>query len=480
MVNEVVSEERVVPSDVIDPGELPPLIYKDLPEPIGWKQMVGPSILILGASIGSGEFVLWPYLTAHYGFAIWWACMLGILTQFFVNMEIERWTLATGECSVISYCRLSKHWAWAFLIMTAVPWAWPGWATGAASALSFVIGGNHVVYSILGLIAVGIAISAGPVVYNTVEKLQEVMVIVMIALSILFFLITFKLASVGAMIAGTFKVGYMPEGISLPLLLGAIAYAGAGGALNLAQSNYIRDKGYAMGKFVGRITSPITGKPEPIPATGFFFEPTEDNMRKWRGWWKAANWEHFITFFVLGALSLILLSLISYNTVFGLEGLGEGFDFIKNEGMEIGKLYGPLLKYLFWLMGVVILFTTELGVMDIVARVCTDIIKVNWMRESEISNRAIYFTILWVEIALGIIIILSGINRPLPLLIIGSCLNGMVMFFYSMLLLWYNNKVIPKHIQMGKVRFIALVWASGFYGYFTLAVLGSQIPKLFG
>jgi hypothetical protein len=33
---------------------------------------------------------------------------------------------------------------------------------------------------------------------------------------------------------------------------------------------------------------------------------------------------------------------------------------------------------------------------------------------------------------------------------------------------------------MGKIRFIALVWASGFYGYFTIAVLKDQIPKLLG
>jgi hypothetical protein len=203
-------------------------------------------------------------------------------------------------------------------------------------------------------------------------------------------------------------------------------------------------------------------------------------MRKWSGWWKAANWEHFITFFVLGAVSLILLSLISYNTVYGLEGLGKGFDFIRSEGIEIGKLYGPFMKNIFWLMGVFILFTTELGVMDIVARVCTDIIKVNWMRESEIGYGTVYFIILWIEIAFGIIIILSGINKPIVLLVIGACLNGMVMFLYSMLLLWFNNKVIPKQLAMGKTRFIALVWASGFYGYFTFAVLKSQIPKLFG
>ena len=47
MADQVDSEEKVVPSDVIDPGELPPLRYKDLPEPIGWKQMIGPSILLV-------------------------------------------------------------------------------------------------------------------------------------------------------------------------------------------------------------------------------------------------------------------------------------------------------------------------------------------------------------------------------------------------------------------------------------------------
>jgi hypothetical protein len=73
----------------------------DLPEPVRLRRMIGPSVILAGLSIGSGEFVLWPRLTAEWGFALFWACWVGVTIQFFLNMEIERWTLATGE----SACR---------------------------------------------------------------------------------------------------------------------------------------------------------------------------------------------------------------------------------------------------------------------------------------------------------------------------------------------------------------------------------------
>jgi hypothetical protein len=46
----------------------------DLPAPVSLRRMVGPSIILAGLSIGSGEFVLWPRLTAEYGFAVFWGC----------------------------------------------------------------------------------------------------------------------------------------------------------------------------------------------------------------------------------------------------------------------------------------------------------------------------------------------------------------------------------------------------------------------
>ncbi|MED5447011.1 MAG: Nramp family divalent metal transporter, partial [Planctomycetota bacterium] len=92
----VAADEATVPDETVRCGSLPPLKWRDLPEPISWKKMVGPSIMLAGLALGSGEFVIWPYITYKAGFIFFWACILGVITQYFLNMEIERWTLATG------------------------------------------------------------------------------------------------------------------------------------------------------------------------------------------------------------------------------------------------------------------------------------------------------------------------------------------------------------------------------------------------
>ena len=50
-------------SALIPPGTLPPLGERDLPPPVPLRQMIGPSIILAGLALGSGEFVLWPYIT---------------------------------------------------------------------------------------------------------------------------------------------------------------------------------------------------------------------------------------------------------------------------------------------------------------------------------------------------------------------------------------------------------------------------------
>ena len=161
--------------------------------------------------------------------------MLGVTTQYFINMEVERWTLATGETAVTGFCRLWKHWAWIFLLCNVIPWMWPGWASGAATLLTWEIGGGEtvrVVYSILSLIAVGLVLTLGPVVYNTVERIQIVLVgCVLLFLVVIFFLVV-DLVHVVDMFKGIANVGYIPEGMDLQLLLGAIAF--------------YSDKGYAI------------------------------------------------------------------------------------------------------------------------------------------------------------------------------------------------------------------------------------------
>jgi hypothetical protein len=496
--------EDLVPDAVIPHQHLPPLRYRDMPEPVPWVKMVGPSIILAGLALGSGEFLIWPHITFKSGFVFYWACMLGVLTQFFVNMEIERWTLVTGESAITGFCRLSRHWAWVMLILTIVPFAWPGWATGAGTIVSWMlfgpvetvaadgsaeIGARYVTgFGIGGLLLVGAVLTAGPVVYNTVERIQTVLVGLILVLVVVLAILVVRPDAVVAMAKGTVNIGGMPDlrptdeggtGLTFMGLLGALAFAGAGGAINLGQSNYIKDKGYGMGRYIGRITSPITGQEEAISEVGYTFRHTPENMARWRQWWRAANLEHFVSFFLTCVVCLCLLALVAYSLLYdasghlkpGMEQFGSGFTFIWGEATVLAAR-AVWLKWAFLICGVAILLTTELGVLDAVARVCADIVKTNYCPQStQWSVSKLYFLLLWGEIGLGIIILANVLSEPRLLILLASALNGAVMFLYSLILLYMNNRIISRNLAMSPLRFVAIVWSCAFFGYFTMQAL---------
>ena len=45
----------------------------------------GPAFLVIALGIGSGEFILWPFLSVHYGFGILWGALLGITLQLCID-----------------------------------------------------------------------------------------------------------------------------------------------------------------------------------------------------------------------------------------------------------------------------------------------------------------------------------------------------------------------------------------------------------
>src|SRR5687768_8569490 len=117
--------EKLIPANIIPPGDLPPLRERDLPAPVSLRQMIGPSIILAGLALGSGEFVIWPHITFKTQFVFFWACLLAVVMQYFLNLEIMRWTLATGETAMTGIIRLSRHLAWLFLVLNIVPWMLP-------------------------------------------------------------------------------------------------------------------------------------------------------------------------------------------------------------------------------------------------------------------------------------------------------------------------------------------------------------------
>ena len=456
---------------------------KELPKPLSLRKLIGPSFIILALGLGSGEVILWPYLTANYGFGIIWGALLGITFQFFMNMEIERYALAHGESVFVGFARKIRFISFWFLVSTFIPWMWPGIIASSAKFLGTVVGINETQYLAMGLLVlIGIILSLGPILYKTVETLQKT--IIMIGIPSIFLLSIFlaKGSDWVKLAQGTIGIGegfaFLPEGIAIASFLGALAYAGAGGNLNLAQSFYIKEKGYGMGKYGGRITSLLTGKNEDITLTGYSFEPTEESLSRFKVWWKNINIEHLIIFWLTGAVTILLLSLLSYVTVYGQQGNEQGVNFVIKEAQVIGQKILPIVGTMFLLVVSLTLFGTQLGVFDATSRILSEnLILSSFNRLKGKDLRVLYYLVLWLQILAGLVIMLLGFTEPLQLVIIAAVLNAMAMFVHTGLTLWLNMTSLDKEIRPSLFRISAMGLAFVFYGGFSLYVVYDRFLK---
>ncbi len=445
---------------------LPAIGSRDLPEPIPVRKLLGASVVILATALGSGEFIIWPYITTQIGIAFLWLAAFGFFMQYVLNMEIERYTLATGETAVTGFTRYWKPWGIIFVLGAILPNAFPGWASGGATMINYMgligEGAIPIVASIV-LVATALALTLSPVVYQALEKIQMVLVgIIMLFLVVGVFVATKLGAWASVVTQAPGSVPGLPGAIATlgaATFLGAIAFAGAGGASNLTQSNYIRDKGLGMGGRMPKIVSPITGEEVAAPSLGYTFPLNEENMRRWRTWWKVADREHFITFFVLGLLTLIMLSVLVWSTVGGgVGGVEADTTFIDKEAAVLGNQIGDWFRIFFLFAGMVVLFSTSIGIMDYVSRLSASELKVSFFPDSEtITESRIYFALAWVIAIAGSLILVAGLEAPLVLLIIAASGGGVVMFFYSGMLIWMNTRALPDPIKLKGWRLV-MMW----------------------
>jgi hypothetical protein len=443
---------------------LPAVEYRDLPEPLPLRKIVGASVILLATAIGSGELIIWPYITTTVGVGLLWLAAFGFATQYFLNMEIERYTLVTGETAVTGFSRFWKPWGIIFALGAILPNAFPGWAASGATMITYLIGGGSVpLIATIGLIAIGLAITISPVVYQTLEKVEMVLVVIIVAFLLLAIIISTDAGVwAGIVTEAPSGVANLPRYINelgIATILGAIAFAGAGGASNLVQSNWIRDKGLGMGARMSKIVSPITGEEEAAPSIGYMMRTDEENMRRWRGWWKVANQEQIFTFVILGLLTLIGLSVLVASVLpQGTYGEPGDIAFLQKEAQALGNQIGPWFETFFYIAGFAILFSTNVGIIDYVSRLTADTLKTGYLAQSQFwSESKIYFVIAWIMCIGGAAILFAGLEQPLVLLIIASSGGGVVMFLYSGMLIWLNRRALPEPLKLKSWRLVGMV-----------------------
>src|SRR6476469_10393177 len=125
----------------LQPWGLAELPEAPRPRGLQWFSAIGPGVIVLGVSIGSGEFLLGPAAFVKYGLSLLWVVGIAALLQTLLNVELMRYTMATGEPIMTGFMRTRPHstfWAWFYAAFYFLQMGWPGWAGAAAGAVFFL------------------------------------------------------------------------------------------------------------------------------------------------------------------------------------------------------------------------------------------------------------------------------------------------------------------------------------------------------
>ena len=461
----------------------------DLPEKkLPFWKIAGPGAILVGLSIGAGEIIIWPRIAAEYGASMVWAAVLGVFLQLWINFEVGRWTIATGETVYTGYSRVWRTFAPIFILLTLLGWIAPGWGRASGLALkALLVGtegwGSDTIWTVFTFAAVALILFGPKLVYNSVEKTIELLVIIV---TIGLIVVAISVGSAGTwkeLGSGLVNIGYKDPGLTVKDFFIALVFAGAGGTANLFYTFYLRDKNIGMGARLPELQNPLRGRTETIPATGFRFNETDENRNRFKAWWDYVRKDQIIFFWALNSVTMLLfifgaLAVLHPKGIVPSQGT-----LIWDEAQVLGEVWGSTGRVIFLLVGVATLFGTQLALIDGVARSISDIVYTNFKgaRKRELSWWYLLIAGLWIVVGCVITFVMERMGvSELGFLFNAAYMGGFAMAIYVPLTLFINHRYLPKFAKPGWLCTVMMGIASLVYVGFAVYCIIWEIGRRLG
>jgi len=505
-------QSTVTAAKMPDPGALPAWDVGELPAPapFGWQNIlkaIGPGIIVLGGSIGTGEWLMGPQVTVRFQGNLLWIATLAIFLQSVLNCEVIRYALATGEPIFTGFLRTRpgpRFWSVVYLFCDFGIF-FPAFAGALAQLLvaAYLGEGNSVTPAHNPLIMmVGISVSLisfvltlfGGKIYNTMLACMTFKVVWV--LGFLLFVDVFLVGpAVWEKILKGFFLPFDANGFIMPANLkltdwatiaGFAAFAGAGGLSNATFSNYAREKGWGMGAHVGCIPSAVGGAAMELSPLGTVFHPTPEAMSRWKQWWKHIYFDQY-GIWVVGCFAGVILPAAMSLGVIPPEAIGNTMQVASVQAQGIADTF-PQNRQLFWYLtlftGFLIIWFTLLQALDHTTRRWTDILwtSSNKARDAcgDAGVKRIYYGIAFTYalINCGVLIVNTFVGAtPFAIVLLTAVTQGFATGVSALHTLYVNRRFLPKALHAPLWREAGLVLCALFY--FTMTCLASygQIMK---
>ena len=465
-------------------GNLPPFKQAALPRFPGMLAALGPGVVFLALAQGSAELIWWPYIIAKYGLAFLFLLVPACLLQFPVVYEIGRYTMLTGESIFQGFIRLNRFFAVLLWILMTVSFLWFGaFAAAGGTSLAALTGipsgwgvrGQTLFWAYATMLVFFSAIILSNVIYRLVEVFMWGVSIVTVVGLLWASAHPDVLALLPAFLKGLFVPQWpMPrpwDSTDATTLLTAITFAGLGGFWTLFYSYWTRDKGVGMAHYMGRITGPVTGKPETIPDSGF--TPSEGE-----GLSDIPKWKRFMVWDIgIGVggnlLTTLMTCLLAYALLYPKGLLPQDYELAVVQSRFFEVSWGWIGRVLFLIVAAAFLSDTWLATVDAVSRIHTDCVYAFFPAARKIPVRSWYLIFLILLTAITSVTVL--ISAPGPLILPSAVIGFIGTVIYSVALIVLNHVYLPRHLpagaRPGKLNLAFLIVSCAAYGALAIGYL---------
>jgi hypothetical protein len=470
----------------------PPLGVGDLPTPeevfgvgrIGFKETIkyaiGPSLIALGVSIGSGEWVLGPLAIGAAGEfkGLFFVVLLSLLFQVFFNVESARYVVATGETPVLGFARVPpgwKFWAPASILLFYFAFILGGWAAGAGQSLLTIFEGEVVESTDerarllgIGLLIVIFAITAlSKKISRGLELSNWVIVSFIIATLIVVNLFVVDFGLWGDALAGFFTPALPPEGTDVTLLGALWGFTAMAAGLNWFIMTHYRDKGYGMGHRVGFLSG-IRGTQQDVLDVGVTFRDDERNAALWKRWMKYLRIDMWGVFALGAFFGMLLPSMLVLQLSIDSGSKPTEENIITFAANVLDSEYGSFLFYIALIVGFFILFSTQLGIFEALVRNAVDAahgVSARLRRTAEGGGdvRRIYYP--YMIFLMIVISITIHLTYPENLLATSANMSNLGGVIFPWLLIYLNRR-LPRVARPSPVIYVIMILFSLMSAFF--------------
>ena len=387
--------------------------------------------------------------------------------------------------------RVLKLLVYLFVFMIFVGKFLPGWARETGVALrDLIFGPQHDsppwLWTAL-VFALVAAILFGPkVIYTAVERC--IMVLIAIIVGGLIYVV-WEIGTVEIFVAmweGVINVfsfpdfpvdimaddGSVRDQLTFSRFFGAVVFAGAGGLGNLYYAYYLREKRVGMGARMPTLMSAVHKHEVKEMDTGYFYPDTPDNQRRFKDWFRFVVIDQTLFFWLLGTFTMFLFVFGALAVLHPIGLVPDRASLVWDLASILEQSMGTFGRYLFLIVGIAALFSTQLGGVDGGSRIFSDLLHTNFKFGRWSRLEQWYLILVSTTMIIGIFSVwffgkydIAGLD----FLFISALIGGFAMAVYVPIILYMNLTYLPRSARPGWINIVFMVLASamyiGFAGY---------------